>query len=126
MSVAAGFDELGLIEVSYAFILIVFCAGGLGLIGWSKHWMANPVYGSACSMAATSIITVLTKENALIQGDIAWQVLRQNTITVIMAVLISNLVCHILWPIYAVDEMKDTMVKTTDAFSTMVTHLSTR
>jgi hypothetical protein len=120
MSLAAGFDELGLIQLSHFIILIVFCAGGLGLIGWSKHYMANPLFGTACSLASTSIITVLTKENALIQGDIAWQVLRQNTITVIMAVLISNLVCHLLWPIYAVDEMKDIMVKSTDAFSTMV------
>ena len=48
--------------IGHAIILIVFCAGGLGLIGWVKQRMASPTVSVACSLAAISIITILTRE----------------------------------------------------------------
>lgn len=60
--------QLGLIELGYALILIVFCGGGLGFIGWFKQAFNAPLVSVACSLASLAIITVLTKENAVQVG----------------------------------------------------------
>lgn len=50
------------IERGHIMVLLIFCFGGLGFIGYVKHSMADPLVGVACSMASISIITILTKE----------------------------------------------------------------
>src|ERR1700678_157746 len=57
--------QLGMIELGYALVLIVFCGGGLGFIGWLKQRFSTPLVNVACSLASLAIITVLTKENAV-------------------------------------------------------------
>lgn len=69
MAVSVFFEtQLGMIELAYAIVLIVFCGGGLGLIGWVKQKYNAPLVSVACSLASLAIITVLTKENAVHVG----------------------------------------------------------
>jgi hypothetical protein len=79
MGVTVLFDGLDLIELGeialhltcltyadfhegHAFVLVIFCAGGLGLIGYVKLVKSHPTVSVACSLASMSIITILTKE----------------------------------------------------------------
>ena len=67
MGVSLLFDRLKLIQLGHAIVLIVFCAGGLGLIGYTKIAMSSPTVSVACSLASISIITILTKEGNLLE-----------------------------------------------------------
>ena len=69
MAVSVFFEtQLGMIELAYAIVLIVFCGGGLGLVGWVKQKYSAPLVSVTCSLASLAIITVLTKENAVHVG----------------------------------------------------------
>lgn len=62
MAVTVAFASLGWIEVGHSLVLLVFCAGALGYIGYVKQKLAHPTVGVACSLASISLITILTKE----------------------------------------------------------------
>lgn len=49
-------------KTGHALVLIIFCAGGLGMIGYMKQAMASPTVSVACSLSSIAIITILTKE----------------------------------------------------------------
>jgi hypothetical protein len=51
--------------LGHALVLIIFCAGGLGFIGYIKQTKAHPTVSVACSLASISVITILTKEGSL-------------------------------------------------------------
>ena len=46
----------------HALVLIIFCGGGLGLIGYVKLVKSHPTVSVACSLASVCIITILVKE----------------------------------------------------------------
>jgi len=71
MGVSLLFYQLELIELGHAIVLTVFCAGGLGLIGYTKIAMSSPTVSVACSLASISIITILTKEGNLVEYPLA-------------------------------------------------------
>ena len=52
MGVSRLFGRLELIQLGHAIVLIVFCAGGLGLIGYTKIAMSSPTVSVACSLAS--------------------------------------------------------------------------
>lgn len=91
---------------AHVIILVLFCAGGLGMVGWIKQVMSNPSVNTACSLASISIINVLTKENDVQFGTFTWDRIRQNTITVFMGIMITSLVSFTVWPSSAINEMK--------------------
>lgn len=62
MAVTVAFARFGWIEAGHFLVLMLFCAGGLGYIGYVKQKLAHPTVGVACSLASISLITILTKE----------------------------------------------------------------
>ena len=92
-------SQLGYIELGYALVLIVFCGGGLGFIGWFKQKYNAPLVSVACSLASLAIITVLTKENAVHVGvfedDKIVQVMKMVIMGMISTSVISLLVCYL-------------------------------
>jgi len=79
MGVSLLFDRLELIQLGHAIVLIVFFAGGLGLIGYTKIAMSSPTVSVACSFASISIITILTKEGNLLAFPLAHMARRLTT-----------------------------------------------
>jgi hypothetical protein len=118
-------SQLGLIELGYALVLIVFCGGGLGFVGWFKQRYSAPLVNVACSLASLAIITILTKENAVQTGVFSNDKIVQVMKMVIMGILATSAVSLLLWPVSARTELRETMIKATDSFGdmlTMVTH----
>ncbi|PQE04711.1 ribosomal l19 protein [Rutstroemia sp. NJR-2017a BBW] len=130
--------QLGLIELGHALILIVFCGGGLGLIGWFKQRYNAPLVSVACSLASLAIITVLTKENAVQIGVFEDDKIVQVMKMVIMGIISTSigiddskfcLMASITnkvkaWPISARAELRESMIKTTDSFGDMLTMIT--
>jgi hypothetical protein len=118
-------SQLDLIELGYALVLIVFCGGGLGFIGWFKQKYSAPLVNVACSLASLAIITILTKENAVQTGVFSNDKIVQVMKMVIMGILATSAVSLLVWPVSARTELRETMIKATDSFGdmlTMITH----
>ena len=111
---------LDLIVVGHIIVLIVFCGGSLGLIGWAKQRLANPLVNVACSLASLAIITVLTKEGAvqasMFSDDKVVQVMKM----ILMGVIVTTAVCFLIRPVSARKELRENMINVTDSFADML------
>lgn len=117
-------SQLDLIELGYALVLIIFCGGGLGFIGWFKQRYNAPLVSVACSLASLAIITILTKENAVQTGVFSNDKIVQVMKMVIMGILATSAVSLLVWPVSARRELRETMIKATDSFGDMLTTIT--
>lgn len=120
MAVSAYSGQQGHLLFGHAIVLIVFCGGGLGLVGWTKHKLGNPLVNVACSLTSLALITILTKEGAVQAGMFSynkvWQVLKM----IIMGCSASAIVCLLVRPTLARNEFRDTFIQSTDAMADML------
>jgi gas vesicle protein len=121
MAVSAFFGNNDLLVLGHVIVLVIFCGGGLGLVGWTKQKLGNPLVNVACSLASLALITVLTKEGAVQAAKFSynkvWQVLKM----VIMGTVASSAVALLIRPTSARNEFRDTFIKATDAMAEMLT-----
>ncbi|KAH7390670.1 Fusaric acid resistance protein-like-domain-containing protein [Pyrenochaeta sp. MPI-SDFR-AT-0127] len=117
MAVSAYFGAQHLLVLGHVIVLIVFCGGGLGLVGWTKHKLGNPLVNVACSLTSLALITILTKEGAVqaavFSYDKVWQVLKM----IIMGCTASAAVSFLVRPTSARNEFRDTFIQSTDAMA---------
>ncbi|KAK6359792.1 hypothetical protein TWF696_000929 [Orbilia brochopaga] len=114
------FKNLDMVALGHFIILAVFCAGGLGLVGWTKLKMASPSANVSCSLASIIIITTLTKDGAAQEGIFSVTKIMQTATMVVCAVLITTTISNLLWPRFAVKELRKCMTDSTRAFSEML------
>lgn len=121
MAVSVFFGKHDLLALGHVIVLIIFCGGGLGLVGWTKQKLGNPLVNVGCSLASLALITVLTKEGAvqaaMFSYNKVWQVLKM----VIMGTVASSAVALLIRPTSARNEFRDTFIKATDAMGEMLT-----
>ncbi len=112
--------KLGLIAIGHAIVLVVFCGGGLGFVGWAKQRLGNPLVNVACSLTSLAIITVLTKEGAVQAGLFSDDKVVQVMKMILMGCLASTTVCFLINPISARRELRINMIQVTDSFADML------
>jgi gas vesicle protein len=121
MAVSVYFGRQDLLVLGHVIVLTVFCGGGLGLVGWTKQRLGNPLVNVACSLTSLALITVLTKEGAVQAAQFSynkvWQVLKM----IIMGIIASSAVALLIRPASARNEFRDTFIKATDAMGEMLT-----
>ncbi|KAK6345288.1 hypothetical protein TWF718_007211 [Orbilia javanica] len=120
LGTATLFGHLGHPAIGHILILLVFCIGGLGLIGWTKLKMASPTANVSCSLASIIIITTLTKDVATQVGIFNMTKIMQTVAMAVCAIVISTTLSNIMWPSFAVIELRKSMVNSTRAFSEML------
>jgi gas vesicle protein len=124
MAVSIFFGHQHLLVVGHIIVLIVFCGGGLGLIGWLKQKLGSPLVNVACSLASLVLITVLTKEGAVQAAHFSynkiWQVLKM----VMMGTIASAAVSLLVRPISARKELRESMRKATGSLGEMLTGIT--
>lgn len=111
---------LDLIVVGHIIVLIVFCGGSLGLIGWAKQRLGNPLVNVACSLASLAIITVLTKEGAVQASMFSDDKVAQVMKMILMGVIATTAVCFLVRPVSARKELRENMINVTDSFADML------
>ncbi|EOA84863.1 uncharacterized protein SETTUDRAFT_32103 [Exserohilum turcica Et28A] len=120
MAVSVYFGNNHLLVVGHVIVLIVFCGGGLGLVGWTKHKLGNPLVNVACSLTSLALITILTKEGAVQAAKFSyakvWQVLKM----IIMGCTASTAVSLLVHPSSARKEFRDTFIQSTDSMAEML------
>jgi hypothetical protein len=124
MAVSAYFGNHHRLILGHIIVLIVFVGGGLGLVGWTKHKLGNPLVNIGCSLTSLALITVLTKEGAVQAGFFSyvkvWQVLKM----IIMGCSASAAVSLFIRPISARNEFRDTFIKSTDAMAEILNSIT--
>ncbi|RAL05057.1 WD40 repeat-like protein [Aspergillus ibericus CBS 121593] len=113
-------DTLHLLPVGHALVLIVFCGGGLGFIGWTKQRLGDPLVNVACSLASLATITVLTKEGAVQSGDLSFAKISQVLKMVVMGVTITMAVSFLIFPISARKQLRSNLTTVTESLATML------
>ena len=117
-------DTLHMLPLGHAFVLIVFCGGGLGFIGWTKQRLGDPLVNVACSLASLSTITVLTKEGAIQQGDISFAKVSQVLKMVVMGVSAAMAVSLLIFPISARKKLRANLTIATESLAVMLAILT--
>ena len=51
MGVSFIFGQINHIMIGHAIVLVVFCGGGLGLVGWLKQRLGNPLVNVVCAIS---------------------------------------------------------------------------
>jgi hypothetical protein len=113
-------DTLDMRAVGHAVVLIVFCGGGLGFIGWTKQRFGDPLVNVACSLASLASITVLTKEGAVQSGDLSFAKVVQVLKMVIMGVTIAMAVSFLIFPISARKKLRSNLATVTETLAIML------
>ncbi|KAI3254570.1 hypothetical protein CBS147309_7996 [Penicillium roqueforti] len=113
-------DTLELPALGHAVVLIVFCGGGLGFVGWTKQRLGDPLVNVACSLTALSTITLLTKEGSVQSGDLFLSKIFQVLKMVVMGVVAVMLVSFLVFPISARKKLRSNLVTVTDTLAIMM------
>lgn len=113
-------DVLMAPALGHALVLIVFCGGGLGFVGWTKQRLGDPLVNVACSLASLSTITVLTKEGAVQSGDLSLRKISQVLKMVIMGVVAATMVSFLIFPISARKKLRASLVTSADTLAVML------
>jgi Fusaric acid resistance protein-like len=121
MSVSAFFsDTLDLMPVGHVIVLIVFCGGGLGFIGWVKQRKGDPLVNVACSLASLAIITVITKEGAVQAGNFSFAKINQVLKMIVMGVVATMAVSLLVFPISGRLNLRKNITTVTDSLADML------
>ncbi|CAI7585830.1 unnamed protein product [Penicillium manginii] len=113
-------DVLMAPAIGHALVLIVFCGGGLGFVGWTKQRLGDPLVNVACSLTSLSTITVLTKEGAVQSGDLSLRKISQVLKMVIMGVVAATMVSFLIFPISARKKLRANLVTSADKLAVML------
>lgn len=121
MGVSILFDQTyDLLIVGHVVVLVVFCGGGLGFVGWVKQRLGNPLVNVACSLTSLAIITVLTKEGSVQAAEFSEDKVVQVMKMILMGVVAAMAVCFLVRPVSARNELRENMIKVTDSFGDML------
>ena len=112
---------LDLIVVGHTIVLVVFCGGGLGFVGWIKQRLGHPLINISCSLTSLAIITVLTKEGAVQAAEFSDDKVVQVMIMIAMGVTATTAVSLLISPTSARRELKEDLIQITDSFSDLLT-----
>lgn len=113
-------DTLNLLALGHALVLIVFCGGGLGFIGWIKQRLNDPLVNVACSLTSLSTITILTKEGAVQKGDLSFAKIVQVLKMLLMGVTATMAVSFLVFPISARKKLRLNLTAVTESLAVML------
>ncbi|MCJ1249266.1 hypothetical protein MMC30_006489 [Trapelia coarctata] len=121
MGVSILFDQTyDLLIVGHVVVLVVFCGGGLGFVGWVKQRLGNPLVNVACSLTSLAIITVLTKEGSVQAAEFSEDKVVQVMKMILMGVVAAMAVCFLVRPVSARKELRENLIQVTDSFGDML------
>ncbi|ODQ65942.1 hypothetical protein NADFUDRAFT_24043 [Nadsonia fulvescens var. elongata DSM 6958] len=120
------FTNKGSRYVGFLIDIVVFCAGGLGMISFMKQKINKPTFNTACSLAAISLINILTREGNVQQGVLSFSKLGQVFRLVLWGVISSGVSCYTIWRTTAYLELKKSLNDTMSIYSGLISTLPTK
>ena len=125
MGVSVFFGQnLDMTMLGHIIVLIVFCGGGLGLVGWVKQRLSNPLVNVACSLTSLAIITIVTKEGAVQAAVFSNEKVVMVLKMIILGCIATTAVSFLVWPVSARTELRENLIQITDRFGDMLTMIT--
>lgn len=118
-------STLHMVALAYALVLLIFVGGAFGFVGWVKQRMNNPQVNVGSTLASLSMISILTKENAVQEHVFSNQKIVQVLKMLICGIFITVAVNLTLWRTSARAQLRDGMTKASGSLGemlTMITH----
>lgn len=113
-------SALHMVAVAYTLVLLVFVAGGFGFLGWVKQRLNNPLVNVGSTLASLSMISVLTKENAVQDHIFSNQKIVQVLKMLICGIIITVAVNLLLWRTSARSQLRESMTKASSSLGDML------
>ena len=113
-------DHLHKLALGHAIVLIVFCGGGLGFVGWTKQSLSDPLVNVGCSLTSLTIITVLTREGAVQSTEFSPHKIIQVLKMIAMGVGASVFVNLAIKPVSARRDLRQNLIDITDSLAEML------
>lgn len=125
MAVSVFFGSaLHMVAVAYTLVLLVFVGGGFGFLGWVKQRLNNPLVNVGSTLASLSMISVLTKENAVQDHVFSNQKIVQVLKMLVCGVIITVAVNLLLWRTSARSQLRESMTKASNSLGDMLSMIS--
>jgi hypothetical protein len=121
MGISMALGKRDLLLLGHAIVLVVFCAGGLGFIGWLKQRLGHPTVNVGCSLASLAIITILTKEGSIQAAKFSEEKVFQVLRMILLGMAATTAVNLLIKPRFARKELHRDFVKTTDLLGDKLT-----
>ncbi|KHN94094.1 60S ribosomal protein L19 [Metarhizium album ARSEF 1941] len=113
--------RMGLVTVAHALVIVVFIGGGFGFMGWVKQRMNNPLVNVGSTLASIAIISVVTKENAVVYNVFSNQKIAQVLKMLAMGITSTAAVNLLIWPVSARTQLRTSMTKASMALGHVLT-----
>ncbi|KAL8701047.1 MAG: hypothetical protein Q9224_000685 [Gallowayella concinna] len=110
-----------LVTIGHVIVLVVFCGGGLGFVGWIKQRLGHPLVNISCSLTSLAIITVLTKEGAVQAAEFSADKIVQVLKMIVMGVIATTAVSFLIFPESARIDLWENLISFTDTLSEVLT-----
>ncbi|ETR97672.1 60S ribosomal protein L19 [Trichoderma reesei RUT C-30] len=123
VSVMVG-SVLGLVTLAHVLVVVIFIGGGFGFMGWVKQKMANPLVNVGSTLASLAIISVVTKENAVVSNVFSNQKIVQVFKMLIMGITSTAAVNVLVWRVSARQLLRTSMAKATASLGGMLAAIS--
>ncbi|KAL7800331.1 Fusaric acid resistance protein-like domain-containing protein [Trichoderma ceciliae] len=115
---------MGLVTLAHVLVVIIFIGGAFGFMGWVKQKMANPLVNVGSTLASLAIISVVTKENAVISNVFSNQKIVQVFKMLIMGITSTSAVNVLVWRVSARDLLRTSMAEAAVSLGGMLSTIS--
>lgn len=120
MLVAVLLHDQGFPVTSNVITVVVFIGLAMALVGYAKVKIGRPNFNTACSLIGVLSFTVIVTEGSTHLGRFSTEKIWQVTLVVFIGVLISNLVCFLIWPTSACTSLQQDINRNLKSFSTLL------
>ncbi|KAJ4396598.1 hypothetical protein N0V93_000819 [Gnomoniopsis smithogilvyi] len=117
-------STLHMVATAYTLVLLVFVGGGFGLLGWVKQRLNNPLVNVGSTLASLSMISVLTKENAVQDHVFSNLKIVQVFQMLCFGISITVAVNLLLWRTSARAQLRESMTRASSALGDMLGMIS--
>lgn len=89
--------KLGSTAPAHAIVLVFFVGGGLGLIGWNKQRLNQPLVNTASTLASMALVSVITKEESVHDGFFSHDKIMQMLKMLLLGIFFTVTVNLMVW-----------------------------
>jgi hypothetical protein len=114
----------GLVTLAHALVVIVFIGGAFGFMGWVKQKMGNPLVNVASTLASLAIISVVTKENAVVDNIFSNDKVVQVFKMLVMGITSASAVNLLIWRVSARGLLRGSMTKVSNTLGDMLSMIT--
>ncbi|KOS23381.1 Uncharacterized protein ESCO_006596 [Escovopsis weberi] len=109
---------------AHAIVLVVCIGGGLGFIGWTKQHMNRIPVNTASTLASIAIISVITQEEAVLDGYFSGDKIAQMLKMLLLAIAFSVAVNLLLWRLSARKMLRQSLISASEALSDRLSYIT--